>query len=251
MGSLTDKLSKINHIATLVIVAALWAPNLSSGILSQRYGTMGDERLKVCDPAMPLDTESKEKLLSRIKNTQAGTEILNEYIEKYGSFDTLVVQWDSVSYSQLSKKLDRVPAGQSKNSNTAVVCIHLSKKLPEIEHVADLVHELVHASRLSQKVLLGEEMAPDEFVQSRIAGRGGEADAFRVECAVKHEILGYWDNLCRPYVRSPAGVDEKTVVDDLYSGTLSASLTGEAYPIMLAKQYKRMLERRSFNGILK
>jgi hypothetical protein len=98
--------------------------------------------------------------------------------------------------------------------------------------------------------LKGEGMSTNEFVHARIAATGGEADAFGVECAVKREILGHWDAFCSPYVNG-GGVAVKRVVDDLYSGALSASLTGEPYPVMLAKQFRRMAERRALNGILK
>jgi hypothetical protein len=118
------------------------------------------------------------------------------------------------------------------------VCVHLTKKLPEIEHVADLVHELTHAVYLEDEVLHGTMDDVDDFVRARIAGVGGEAHAFSVECKVKQEILKTWDQLCMPYVSdSKNEMDKEKVVQALYNGVLSASLTGETYPVMLSKQF--------------
>jgi hypothetical protein len=126
--------------------------------------------------------------------------------------------------------------------------VHLTRRLPDIEHVADLVHELAHATRLEARVLRGEIEDTAEFVRERLTAKGGEADAFAVECQVKRELLGSWDALCAPYgITSAAGdsVDVQRVVKDLYNGQLSASLTGETYPIMLARQFRAILAKRT------
>jgi hypothetical protein len=234
-----------------VAVVGLWAQTAPSGVLSLHYGGVAQPGLKACDPALPLTADERAELIGALEKSETGRTLFKEYQLKFGELSSLIIQWDTVSYSQISKLPGRVPANISASSAKAsVVCVHLAKKLPDIEHIADLSHELVHATRLSEEVLKGEGMSTNEFVHARIAATGGEADAFGVECAVKREILGHWDGFCSPYV-SGDGVAVKRVVDDLYSGALSASLTGEPYPVMLAKQFRRMAERRALNGILK
>jgi hypothetical protein len=122
--------------------------------------------------------------------------------------------------------------------------VHLAHKLPEIEHLADLAHELTHATRLRPEVLRGDVASAKEFVEQRLTGQGGEADAFVAECNVKHELLGHWDAFCSTYV-SENEMNRQRVIRDLYNGVLSASLTGESYPTLLERQYRLLHLRKS------
>ena len=237
----------LSSIFALAVVA-LWAPMAPSVVLSLHYDGAVQPGLKACDPALPLSVDERAELLGAVGKSETGAALIEEYERKFGDLQTLVIQWDTVSYSQISKNPGRALA--SSGPRASVVCVHLAKRLPDIEHIADLSHELVHATRLSEAVLKGDGMSTNQFVHARIAAIGGEAEAFGVECAVKREILGHWDHFCAPYV-SGSAVEVSRVVDDLYSGALSASLTGEPYPVMLAKQFRRMAERRALNGILK
>lgn len=250
-SSLTQKAAFPANAIVTALVLSLWSPDLSSGILSQRYGRYDQPALKSCDPALPLQAGEREDLLDRLQDSATGRGLLEEFKAVYGDLDSLIIQWDTVSYSQISKERGRVPAHELGTRRASVVCVHLAKKLPDIEHLADLAHEIVHANRLPEKALKGDGMAAEEFVHARIASRGGEAEAFAEECAVKRDVLGRWDAFCAPYVVGDDHVEQARVVEDLYSGALSASLTGEPYPVMLAKQYRRMNLRRRMNGVLK
>ncbi|MBI2605189.1 MAG: hypothetical protein HYW49_03815 [Deltaproteobacteria bacterium] len=200
-----------------------------------------------CDPGIAVSAGDRASLVERLQSTTVGKELVADFKAKYGSLDQLNVQWDLISYSQvLYPPKNRVPAGEKNGSrkNAApakktTVCIHLTRKLPEIEHIADFAHELTHAARLDRAVLTSSYASPDEFVAARIGSTGGEADAFATECRVKHELLGEWDSLCAPYASSD-GMDHDRIVGALYDGTLSASLTGEPYPVMLAKQFRKI-----------
>jgi hypothetical protein len=243
--------SLLVNLATLAFAALLWSPDLSSGILGARYGTIGLSKVRSCDVALPLRDDERADLLQSLAATKTGESLLSEYIKVYGSLDTLVIQWDQVSYSQINRATTRLPAS-AQTQMGSVVCVHLARRLPQIEHLADLAHEMVHATRLSEEVLKGEGLTSKEFVHARIAAPGGEADAFAVECAVKKEAIGRWDQFCGPYVHFEGHkVDQQAVVRDLYNGALSASLTGEAYPVMLTKQYQRMRLKRTLTGVFK
>lgn len=205
-----------------------------------------------CDPGSDLNSEEKKALLGTLEKTETGKKLIENFITRYGSIDRLRIQWDHVSYSQIIRDQDSVGKGRtlasvsnSKESNQNLVCIHLTKKLPEIEHTADLAHEITHAVRLEDHVLHGDLENVDEFVKARIAGKGGEADAFATECVVKREILGNFDQLCSPYAENESKMDQEQITEALYSGTLSASLTGETYPVMLAKQFNNALSRKA------
>jgi len=201
-----------------------------------------------CDPAILVSAAERVKLLSKLRISIAGRQLLEDFKVRYGGLQRLIIQWDTVSYSQVTNPRgvpSRVPASIAASAPGTAVCVHLSKKLPEIENLADLAHEITHATRLELAVLRGDLDDVDKFVEARLAARGGEADAFAVECQVKRELLGRWDSWCSPYVDDAGkNVEVERVVDDLYSGRLSASLTGEAYPKMLAKQYRALLARK-------
>ena len=206
------------------------------------------ELLSACDPGTALTDEERTALFDKLRISMAGRSVLNDFSKQYGSLTNLLIQWDSVSYSQVVRVdagRGRSPAGESLLGNG--VCVHLTRKLPEIEHIADLAHELTHATRLSPRVLHGDVADVAEFVRARLTARGGEADAFGVECKVKRELLGRWDEFCSPYASANAveSFDTTQVTRDFYNGRLSASLTGETYPVMLSRQYKAMLAKRS------
>ncbi len=198
---------------------------------SQARNVSGSAVRITCEEAIPLTAAEQQKLFKDLQNTQVGKNLISEFKGRYGSLKALVLQWDQVSYSQILQPAE----------TASVVCIHLAQKLPEIEHLADLAHEMTHATRLEPEVLLGYGMkSVEEFVEKRLAGAGGEADAFSVECQVKKEVLGRWDHFCAPYVDAQNFFEVSKVVEDLYNGSLSASLTGEAYPVMLSKQFQSL-----------
>lgn len=210
----------------------IWPQTSNSGAKSRLQSSA------FCDPGLPVTHDERAALVSALKDSKTGTQLLQDFEKKYGSLDRLLVQWNNVSYSQLSVSPERSLA-----SVAPKVCIHLTHRLPDIEHIADLAHELVHATRLSAEELRGDVKSEEEFVSSRIRSRGGEAEAFAVECQVKYEINSEWDELCSPYVRS-GKMQVAAVIEDLYNGNLSASLTGEAYPKMLAKQFRIMRKNK-------
>lgn len=198
----------------------------------------------MCDPGTDLSADDRVRLLNKLRISKAGRDVLTAFIGQYGTLSKLLIQWDSVSYSQVAKPAPGRAIASTPGRLGVGICVHLARSLPEIENIADLAHELTHATRLEPEILRGEVEDVDVFVRERLAAQGGEADAFAVECQVKREILGHWDGFCDPYASSK-GIDVKRVVADLYSGALSASLTGEAYPIMLARQYRAMLAKRA------
>lgn len=212
-----------------------------------------------CDPGQALSANERARLFAQLAKTAMGRSILADFVRQYGSYRNLLIQWDSVSYSQVVSAKSSVASSNDRSTRELgatrspasepsglgdLVCIHLTRKLPDIEHLADLAHELAHATRLRPEILRGDVPTVEEFVKARLTARGGEADAFAAECQVKNEILGRWDALCSPYASSARTFDTARVVKDLYDGRLSASLTGETYPVMLARQFKAMLAKR-------
>lgn len=195
--------------------------------------------IQACDPGIVVADVERRELLLKLRISKAGRALTADFERQYGSLENLVIQWDSVSYSQVAAGRARSRVANSSVEEAPLgpgICVHLARKLPAIEHVADLAHELTHATRLGLKILKGEVDDVAEFVRARLTSRGGEADAFSVECEVKRELLGHWDAFCAPYA-GPEGIDASRVIDDLYDGRLSASLTGETYPVMLSRQF--------------
>lgn len=206
---------------------------IASVTLSQ---TAVAKQTDLCGPGEKVAPQEKVWLLESVRRSEIGQKLLESFKEKFKSFDRLHVYWDDVSYSQLGGR-----------DHAAQVCIRLAKRLPDIEHIADFAHELTHAVRLTTEVLHGHTDSAEEFVNARLGAHGGEADAFATECRVKKDILGRWDELCSPYttvVKEKTDMDVQRILAALKDGTLSASLTGEPYPVMLTRQFQMLLERR-------
>ncbi|MGE4233131.1 MAG: hypothetical protein AB7F43_07365 [Bacteriovoracia bacterium] len=186
-----------------------------------------------CSGGQPLSKDEKLELLNKLRISNAGkTLILSLQTTK-----KIELLWNKSSFSEILNSTGR-----------GLVCIHLTKELPQIEHIADLAHELTHITKMSYENLKGSFNKLEDFVASRISAKGGEADAFMNECVVKKEITGHWDAICTPYISKDDEpkdhLNRDKIVDDLYNGELSASLTGEPYPIMLAKQFHSILLHR-------
>ena len=221
---------------------------------------------ETCDSGIRLSTDEREAVLKKLGTTETGAKLLLDFINQYSSLDRLSIEWNQVSFSQVinlkalkakedlpgNRSLANEKAEEAQGSLGAAICVHLAHKLPPIEHLADLAHELTHVTRLRKSILDGEVDNASEFVKARLSEVGGEADAFAFECKVKEEFLGKWDDFCRPYLNETgSGIDQMAVVKDFYKGGLSASLTGESYPVMLAKQYQAMLDRKQSLSALK
>lgn len=217
----------------------MWCRTLCVSVLSVAVLTItqASTARAACKEGQLLTKKEIRRLIDSIRISSAGQKLYIEFKEKYPLKNQLKIYWDNVSYSELIKN--------SRTGKTQV-CIHLAQKLPQIEHIADFVHELTHATKLDPKILNGEVSDVNVFVHERLGADGGEADAFALECQVKYELLNRWDDFCAPYVsKSLNQVDRNQVLNDLYSGELSASLTGEPYPILLARQFRQKIQRQS------
>ena len=229
--------------AVLMVLTSLIGWGAADGV---PVGTADAELNRLCDPSVPLTAPERERLLSKLRISKEGRKVITDFTKQYGGLQKLLIQWDSVSYSQVVNTAERSPASvDQKGRLGTAICVHLSSKLPEIENLADLAHEITHATRLELAVLKGEVNDVKDFVHARLAASGGEADAFGVECQVKKELLGYWDSFCAPYVSEENRMDTRKVLSDLYNGNLSASLTGETYPQLLTRQFKALKNKRT------
>src|SRR5688500_17144641 len=63
-----------------------------------------------CDPGIILSAEERTKLLNKLRISKAGRDVLADFTAQYGSLSKLLIQWDSVSYSQVAKTSERAPA---------------------------------------------------------------------------------------------------------------------------------------------
>ena len=111
-----------------------------------------------CDPAIAVEGAERAHLLEKLAESITGKTILADFEKKYGSLERLLIQWDSVSYSRITNATAGrgIASRDTSDAPPSLVCVHLSHKLPDIEHIADLSHELTHATRLSLKVLRGD-----------------------------------------------------------------------------------------------
>ena len=236
--------ARFSWVFKIIILGLVMANSVAKAAEPDRV--IDSSLASMCDPGIDLTGDDRVRLLNKLRISKAGRDVLEAFTNQYGTLSKLLIQWDSVSYSQVAKpEPGRAVAAATATGRLGVgICVHLARNLPEIENIADLAHELTHATRLEPQILRGEVEDVDVFVRERLAAQGGEADAFAVECQVKREILGKWDGFCNPYANEK-GIDVKRVVADLYTGELSASLTGEAYPVMLARQYRAMLAKRA------
>jgi hypothetical protein len=131
---------------------------------------------------------------------------LFELLRKSKTGELLLLKANSKASSMGLTLQDVVKAGHASLTDTTLVrkfspdspenvvyesksVIYINKNLRWEDAILDLAHELTHFNFRDQFNPYGDDFNPSDFITSTIEGRGGEVQAFLMECKVLSELF--------------------------------------------------------------
>ncbi len=207
---------------------------------------------------------SLPELLELLRTTPTGKALLAKAQAKDQKFLTQIykgrVSFTENTYSRSYSLLD----GQEEIHVSETITI--GDSLAKSDAVVDLAHELTHFAYKQFMSPYHLELTKTEFIHNGIEGRGGELDAFAVECRVAWELqkkyLNFPDHsLCKHYRVGELGFSRALAKQDYYAvgkivsksdasllqsfpaysqklPVFTSSYAHLPYPLALAKEYE-------------
>lgn len=137
------------------------------------------------------DSFSIDNLIHSLKKSPTGSSVLSKAEKKAASFgqsldDIILVGNSSLTDTTLIRKFS--PSNPEEIVYETRSKVYINKSLSFKDAVLDLAHELTHYSYREPFNPYVSQFKVDQFVSSVIEGRGGEVDAYIIECSVLREL---------------------------------------------------------------
>ncbi|WP_127714516.1 hypothetical protein [Halobacteriovorax sp. HLS] len=137
------------------------------------------------------DRFSLDKIINTLKKSKTGKAILDKALLKAKADgqtleDIVVVGRSSLTDTTLIRKFS--PTNPTEITYETRSKVFINKSLTFRDAVLDLAHELTHYSYREPFNPYVTQFTVDQFVSSVIEGKGGEVDAYIVECRVLKEL---------------------------------------------------------------
>ena len=127
-----------------------------------------------------------ESLLFKIEGTEHGRKLLKELREKDPHFI------HKIKLSHISHTETVFSRAYSLDGRQEVLqvekFIQLKSSMPFLELLYDFVHELVHFTYQVPQNPYDFSLSMEEFIHKGISGKGGELEAFKMECLISWEL---------------------------------------------------------------
>jgi len=128
-------------------------------------------------------------LLKILKTSETGQKIITLAKNKYKKNIFDLIKVGNVSLTDTSLKRSFYP-GSSDIDYEEISTVVINKNLNLRDAVLDLSHELTHFTFRKVFNPYQNNFKIKDYIKRTIEGRGGEADAFIVECRVRKELFG-------------------------------------------------------------
>lgn len=169
------------------------------------------------------DEENFKHLIDGLKNTRAGTMIVQKATEKAAQrgmtlLDVVASGEGSLTDTTLVRKFSATnPADVIYETRSKV---YINRRLNTLDALLDFAHELTHFSYREAFNPYDARFALKDFIKSTVEGKGGEVDAFIVECKVYSELVPGLDssrsNCQRLYDKKTGSVSKELGVQEFY-----------------------------------
>lgn len=154
-----------------------------------------DEELRFNDPwykKNKTDEENFKRLVNGLKTVPSGKSIIDKATEKaaqkgFTLYDVIAIGDGSLTDTTLIRRFAA--------SNPAHVIyetrskVFLNRHLKTLDALLDFAHELTHYTYREAFNPYDHQFALKDFIKGTVEGRGGEVDAYMVECKVLFELL--------------------------------------------------------------
>ena len=138
------------------------------------------------------DEENFKRIISGLKTTTAGKLIIEKATTKAAQkgmtlYDVIAVGEGSLTDTTLVRKFSAINPGQVSYETRSKV--YLNRHLTTLDAMLDFAHELTHFTYREAFNPYDARFSLKDFIKSTVEGRGGEVDAFIVECRVLKELM--------------------------------------------------------------
>lgn len=138
------------------------------------------------------DEENFKRLVEGLKRTVTGKKVIEKATEKAGLqghtlFDVLAIGEGSLTDTTLVRRFSASnPASVMYETRSKVF---LNRHLKTLDALLDFAHELTHYTFREPFNPYNARFHLKDFIKSTVEGRGGEVDAYMVECRVLQELM--------------------------------------------------------------
>lgn len=188
------------------------------------------------------DEDNFKRLVNILKNVPSGKSIIEKATEKAGQkgftlYDVVAIGNGSLTDTTLVRRFAAANPAQVMYETKSKV--FLNRHLRTLDALLDFAHELTHYTYREAFNPYAHQFALKDFIKGTVEGRGGEVDAYMVECKVLFELLP----------GSSSGSSNCTKVFDKKLGAVSKELGVQEFYKVGAhyKDFKKEIEKFSLN----
>ena len=138
------------------------------------------------------DEENFKRLITGLKKTQSGTKVIEKATEKaaqkgFTLYDVIAIGDGSLTDTTLIRRFSASDPAQVMFETKSKV--YLNRQLRTLDALLDFAHELTHYTYREAFNPYDRHFSLKDFIKGTVEGRGGEVDAYMVECKVLFELL--------------------------------------------------------------
>ena len=138
------------------------------------------------------DEENFKRLVQALNKVPTGKKVIDKATEKAGQrgftlYDVVAIGDGSLTDTTLIRRFAASNPDQVMYETKSKV--YLNKHLRTLDALLDFAHELTHYTYREAFNPYDHHFALKDFIKGTVEGRGGEVDAYMVECKVLFELL--------------------------------------------------------------
>ena len=225
------------------------------------------------------DEENFKRLLNAISKSQTGKAIIKKASDKAAQSGQTITDVLGVGDGSLT---DTTLVRRFQSSDPTIVAyetrskVYINKHLKTLDAMLDLSHELTHYTFREAFNPYDHRFKLKDFIKSTVEGKGGEVDAYLVECKVLQELLpgevGTRSNCTKVYDKKSGTLSKERGVEEFYKvgahyrdlikdfnkfsleqneipkisnddAIFISSAWGLPYPVAAVKEYENIMDR--------
>ena len=169
------------------------------------------------------DEENFKRLVEGLKRVETGKKVIEKATQKaaqmgYTLFDVVAIGDGSLTDTTLIRRFSASNPAQVMYETRSKV--YLNKHLKTLDAMLDFAHELTHYTYREPFNPYDARFHLKDFIKSTVEGRGGEVDAYMVECKVLKELLpgeGFSRSNCpKVYDQKVGSISKELGIQEFY-----------------------------------
>lgn len=169
------------------------------------------------------DEDNFKRLVDGLKRVSTGRKVIEKATQKaaqqgYTLFDVVAIGDGSLTDTTLIRRFSASNPAQVMYETRSRV--YLNKHLRTLDAMLDFAHELTHYTYREAFNPYDSRFHLKDFIKSTVEGRGGEVDAYMVECKVLQELMpgeGFSRSNCsKVYDQKIGAVSKELGIQEFY-----------------------------------